>query len=208
VNWESALTWYIALIISLTFHEASHALFAKLGGDSTAYRLGQVTLNPIPHMQREPFGMIVFPILSLWMSQGSWCIGFASTPIDPFWAYSHPKRAALMSAAGPLANLVLASIAFALIYFLQSDPSNTARSVVKIAHFFLLLNLLLAVFNLIPLPPLDGAGIVSGLVPATRNLYENLARIPYMGLIVLIVVIQVLPYLYDPVYQTVRSWLR
>ena len=109
------LLLYITLLISLVFHEAAHATFAMLGGDRTAYVGGQVTLNPVPHIQREPMGTVVLPLLMLFASNGTMCFGFAHAPYDPLWAHRHPKRAALMSAAGPIANILLALIAFAVL---------------------------------------------------------------------------------------------
>src|SRR5437667_6457312 len=97
--------WYVVFLFSLTCHEASHALAAKLGGDLTAFHGGQVTLNPIPHMRREPFGTILVPIISY--ALGGWMIGWASAPYDPGWRYRYPHRAALMAVAGPAANVVL-----------------------------------------------------------------------------------------------------
>jgi Zn-dependent protease len=207
MNWESAFLWFVTLIISLTVHEAAHALFAKLGGDPTAYRLGQVTLNPLPHMQREPFGMVVFPLVSLLLSGGQSCIGFASTPIDPIWAYHHPRKAALMSAAGPLANLLLAAIAFTVLA-LGNASSDTGVSIARIALVFLALNLLLFVFNLIPLPPLDGAGVVEGLAPGTRGAFEYMRRQPFVPLITLLVAIKIVPLVFDPLFRTVLGWLQ
>src|SRR5262245_24685656 len=99
---------FVVLIVSLTVHEAAHALVAMLSGDLTAYRGGQVTLNPLPHMQREPYGMVVLPLLSIFLSNGTSTIGFASAPVDAVWAYHHPRRSALVAAAGPLANVLLA----------------------------------------------------------------------------------------------------
>src|SRR5512145_2951555 len=97
--------WYAAFLLSLTFHEAAHAWAARRGGDDTAYLGGQVTLDPRPHVRREPFGMVIFPILSYAMSHSM--LGWASTPFDPAWAQAHPRRAAAMSAAGPAANALL-----------------------------------------------------------------------------------------------------
>src|SRR5213596_2742823 len=99
------LIWYTVFLFSTTCHEASHSLAAKMGGDPTAFRSGQVTLNPIPHMRREPFGMLLVPILSY--ALGGWMIGWASAPYDPFWEARHPRRAAWMSLAGPGANFAL-----------------------------------------------------------------------------------------------------
>jgi Zn-dependent protease len=207
VNWELVILLFVTLIISLTFHEAAHALFAYLGGDRTAYYGGQMTLNPLPHMQREPFGMLILPILSLLLSQGTMCFGFAHAPIDPFWAARHPKRAAMMSAAGPLSNAVLAAIAFVVLYIVARPDGAAEEAIFKIARTFLLLNILLGVFNLIPLPPLDGAGVVSGLYPKAQRFYDALQRIPYSGIVIFVILIQVLPYLFWPVYLAVADLL-
>lgn len=208
MNWEQMILLFVTLIISLTVHEAAHALFALWGGDRTAYYAGQVTLNPIPHMRREPFGMVVLPLLSVYVSDGNMCLGFAHAPIDPIWAYHNPKRAALMSAAGPLANVLLAAIAFAVLWFLAPPYSSSAQAVREIAGTFLLLNLLLAVFNLIPLQPLDGAGIVSGLYPPARKLYSAIANIPYSGIVIMILLFyKGIGALFWPVFNTVNRWL-
>src|SRR5260370_16927466 len=100
------LTWYAVFLRSTTCHEAAPALAAKLGGDLTAFHGGQVSLDPVPHIRREPFGMVLFPILSFLV--GGWMMGWASVPYDPSWAHRHPRRAAWMSLAGPGANLALA----------------------------------------------------------------------------------------------------
>ncbi len=195
---------YVTLIISLTVHEAAHALLALLGGDRTAYYSGQVTLNPIPHMRREPFGMIVLPLIGL-LTRGM-CIGYAHTPIDERWAWNHPKKAAVMSAAGPLSNLLLAALAFAILK-LVPPSSDTTQAIRTIALAFLALNLLLAIFNFIPMPPLDGAGIVQGLWPRTRRFYDGIMRLPYAGLVIFVAMIVVLPKLYGPVLDEVLRWL-
>jgi Zn-dependent protease len=207
MNWENAVLWFVTFVVSVTVHEAAHALFAMLGGDRTAYYAGQVTLNPIPHMQREPFGMVILPLLSLYLSKGTMCFGFAHAPIDPVWAWHHPRKAAVMSAAGPAANVLLAAIAFAVLWFVGRPEDNTADAIHRIAGTFLLLNLLLAIFNLIPLPPLDGAGVVSGVFPRLRGTYDAIQRIPYSGIVIFVLLIQVLPYLFWPVFDTVNGWL-
>lgn len=207
MNLENALLWFVAVIVSLTFHEAAHALFAKLGGDLTAYHGGQVTLNPIPHMRREPFGMVVLPILSLLLSNGQSCMGFAHAPFDPAWAQRHPKRAALMAAAGPLSNLLLAAVAFAVLWAIGRPSGNEAEAIRRIAGTFLMLNLLLFLLNLFPLPPLDGHSVVQGLLPRTRAFYDRLAAIPSFGLVVLILAIYLLPEVFWPVFFEVTTWL-
>src|ERR1700760_2821763 len=97
--------YYIVFLFSTTCHEASHALVAKWGGDATAALNGQVTLNPFPHIRREPWGMVVIPLIAfLFMGQ---MIGWASAPFDPAWERRYPKRAALMALAGPATNFIL-----------------------------------------------------------------------------------------------------
>ena len=93
--------WYLVFIFSTVLHESAHALVSFRLGDTTAYQGGQVSLNPLPHMQREPVGTIFVPILSFVMTGFSWMIGWASAPYDALWAYEYPKRSALMALAGP-----------------------------------------------------------------------------------------------------------
>src|SRR5688572_25160812 len=104
-----AAAWFVVFLFSTTLHEASHAFAAQRLGDVTAYGGGQVTLNPLPHIRREPLGMVVVPLLSFFLS--GWMFGWASAPYDPIWAQRSPKRAALMALAGPLSNLLLVLIA-------------------------------------------------------------------------------------------------
>ena len=105
--------WYVAFLLSTTCHEAAHALAGKWGGDPTAFEGGQVTLNPIPHIRRSPFGMVVMPLLSY--ALGGWMIGWASAPYNPEWERLHPRRAAWMALAGPAANFTLVLLAAAAI---------------------------------------------------------------------------------------------
>ena len=222
---------YGVLLASLVVHEAAHATVALLGGDRTAYLGGQVTLNPIPHIRREPFGTVILPLAMLLLSKmsasgGFMFFGYASTPIDPAWAYRHPRRAALMSAAGPLSNFLLAALAFGVLKllvaigqaeldypygFLQllhaadGSQSGALVAVIRIASVFLCLNVLLGMLNLIPLPPLDGAGVVEGLFPRqTRGFYAFLRGQPLVFVIVLILIWRFLP----DVYLPTMDWLR
>src|ERR1700677_2780497 len=97
--------WYIVFLFSTTCHEAAHALVAKMGGDLTAAEGGQATLNPIPHIVRSAFGMVVVPIMSC--ALGGCMIGWASAPFDPNWQRRYPRRSARMALAGPAANFTL-----------------------------------------------------------------------------------------------------
>lgn len=207
MNWEQGILLFVTVTVSLTVHEAAHALFALLGGDRTAYLGGQVTLNPVPHMQREPFGMLALPLLTLLMTNGASCFGFAHAPIDARWADRNPRKAALMSLAGPLANVLLATIAFAVLWFVGRPESDAGDAVRRIAGAFLLMNLLLAVFNLIPLPPLDGAGVVGGLYRPAQRLFEALQRIPYFTIVVFVLLFRYSGALYWPVFYAVDDLL-
>ena len=100
------LGWYAVFLIAITCHEAAHAWAAYRLGDPTAYFAGQVTLNPGPHIEREPIGTILMPILSYWRM--GVMLGWASAPYDPYWAAQYPRRALAMAMAGPAANLILA----------------------------------------------------------------------------------------------------
>jgi Zn-dependent protease len=168
--------WLAAFLLSLTCHEAAHALVGRLGGDSTAAT--QVTLDPIPHIKREPFGTLVVPIASFFLQGGGWMIGWASAPYDPTWANRYPKRAAAMAAAGPAANFALALLAAVAIRIgigagtfdlpaggisldtLVVAPEGVARGLALFLSVLFSINVILGSFNLIPLPPLDGYAMV------------------------------------------------
>jgi Zn-dependent protease len=168
--------WLAAFLLSLTCHEAAHALVGRLGGDSTA--AAQVTLDPIPHIKREPFGTLVVPIASFFLQGGGWMIGWASAPYDPAWASRYPRRAAAMAAAGPAANFALALLAAVAIRVgigagtfdlpaggisldtLVVAPEGVARGLALFLSVLFSINVILGSFNLIPLPPLDGYAMV------------------------------------------------
>jgi len=180
------MVWYVVFVISVTLHEAAHAGAALLGGDETAYRGGQVSLNPVPHIQREPLGMVAVPLITV-VTMG-FPIGWASAPFDPTWAMRHPKRSGWMSLAGPAANLLLVLITGGLLRLgfqlgLFDLPSTHAfgfhalmtasggfwhATAVFLSTAFTL-NLLLGIFNLIPVPPLDGSGAVTVFLDNARG---------------------------------------
>ena len=196
--------YYVAFLFSTTCHEASHALVAKLGGDETAARGGQVTLNPIPHIRREPWGMVFIPVIAFLFAQTM--IGWASAPFDPEWERRYPRRAALMAFAGPAANFTLMLIAAILIRIGRADgwfhPGfNGEPSLIgTILSVFFALNLLLGVFNLLPVPPLDGsAGILIFMGDETAHRYLNWLRTtPYRSLGLLAAVLG-FRYFYGPI---------
>jgi Zn-dependent protease len=157
---------FVVFLFSTTCHEAAHAFAAKRGGDMTAFHGGQATLNPVPHVRREPIGMVLVPILCF--ASGNPMIGWASAPYDPLWAHRYPRRAALMSLAGPMANFALVLIAALLLNLgaatgiFQNEQSGGA---VEFLGVLFSLNILLGVFNLIPIPPLDGYPALALFLP-------------------------------------------
>jgi len=212
-----AIAFYAVFVFSVTLHEASHAWAAKLGGDLTAYHGGQVSLDPIPHMKREPFGMVILPILSVAIS--GWPFGYASAPYDLRWAERHPKRAAWMALAGPGANLALAAVAAVVvrigvgagvfeapmsIHFKQvtaaaGDATGLAAGCALLVSILFSMNLLLFVLNMIPLPPLDGSGALPLILPEDWvATYQQLVRQPMVGLIGIIVVWNLIGDLFMP----------
>ena len=174
--------WYVAFLFSTTCHEAAHALVAKLGGDETASQGGQVSLNPVPHIRREPFGMVLIPLLSYFINQSM--IGWASAPFDPLWERRHPRRAGWMALAGPAANfslMLLAVIGLRVGTFtgwLGRDPVTGRPGIAFITLIvFFSLNLLLGTFNLLPVPPLDGStGILIFMNESQAQKYLNWLR--------------------------------
>lgn len=211
-----AIAFYAVFVFSVTFHEAAHAFVAMRGGDLTAYHGGQVSLSPLPHMRREPFGMVVLPLLSVIVS--GWPFGYASAPYDPQWADAHPRRAAWMALAGPAANLLLVlaagvSIRMALaagvfqapdsIFFSQvaaSDASPLAASSAMLLSVLFSMNLLLAVLNLLPVPPLDGAGALPlVLSPQAGRRFRELSQSGFAWLGILIAW-QLIDVLFQPIF--------
>ena len=210
--------WYVVFLFSTTCHEAAHAWAAKLGGDLTAFHGGQVSLDPIPHIRREPFGMVVMPIISY--VAGGWMMGWASAPYDPYWAQRHPRRAAWMAVAGPAANFSLTLLAALLIHIgiwsgifqspdsinfthiVESTHAEWSRGLAFVLSIMFSLNLLLGVFNLLPLPPLDGFGAVGLLLPE-----KTAARFQALGmqmrgftLIGLLVAWKIFDPMFDPIF--------
>jgi Zn-dependent protease len=212
------VTWFAVFLLSTTCHEAAHALAAKLGGDLTAFHGGQVSLDPLPHIRREPFGMVVFPILSFLV--GGWMMGWASVPYDPCWAHRHPRRAAWMSLAGPGANLALAIFAALSIrvgiwtgafahpysasftHIAEAVRPGAAEGAATILSVMFSLNLLLCIFNLLPIPPLDGFGVIALFLreESAQRFQELGFQMGGFSMIGLIIAWQVFDPICDPIF--------
>lgn len=214
-NLMMGLVWFVVFLFSTTVHEAAHALVALKLGDETAYLGGQVSLNPLPHIQREPFGTVVVPILSYLFA--GWMMGWASAPYDPWWADRYPKRAAWMALAGPVSNLLLVVLSGLGIRLGMAAGFLTAPDRVGFTHLvaagqpdleslatllsiLFCLNLLLFAFNLLPLPPLDGSGVLPLIIPVeTAQRYQEFMR--QWSLLGLIVAWNVFHYIFGPVFS-------
>ena len=189
------MAWYLVFVLSVTAHEAAHAFAALKLGDPTAYHGGQVTLDPVPHIMRSPFGMVLVPILSF--AFNGWMMGWASAPYDPFWADRYPKRAAWMGLAGPGANLLLVLISAILIRtgmlagvfqlpqtisfdsIVSTESVGLFRGLAIMLSICFSLNILLMVFNLMPFPPLDGVALVEFVAsPAAASKYRQFCMNP------------------------------
>lgn len=212
------ITWFVVFLFSTTLHEAGHALAAYKLGDSTAYHGGQVTLSPFPHMQREPFGMVLVPLITFFLSRGQWMMGWASAPYDPIWAHRHPKRAALMALAGPIANLLLVFLAWVVLRIgiaaevfyppdritytaiTGADGGIAAAAVAPLSILFTL-NLVLFVFNLLPAPPLDGSAVIAMFMSddAARR-YQEFLRQPYISLAGLLLAWKLFGPIFEPIH--------
>lgn len=183
---------YIPLLLALCVHEWAHGFMAKLRGDNTAEMMGRLTLNPVAHM--DPIGTVAFPLLALafnspvffgWAKPVPFNIRNLKNPrVDTFW----------IALAGPLSNVVLALLAtaaLAVVARMQMGPSamESAQAMVTLLTFFIQINLFLAVFNMIPLHPLDGGKVLARFLPARMNMWleqnEQMTSFVLLGLILI-----------------------
>ena len=183
--------WAIPAIIAITFHEAAHGYVAHLLGDDTAWRQGRVSFNPLVHI--DPFGTVLLPVMLL-MLRSPFLFGYAKPVPVNFRAFHHPRLGTiLVAAAGPGMNLLLATIAALAFHIVGYVPVPGAQWLAANLKNALLLNVILAIFNLLPIPPLDGGRILVGILPGALARIVSRAE-PY-GMLILIGLIFVLPLL-------------
>ena len=185
----SLSVWVLPLVIAITFHEAAHAFVAHRLGDKTAFELGRVSFNPIRHI--DPFGTLVLPAMLL-LSHSPFLFGYAKPVPVNFRALNNPRLDMVFVAlAGPATNILLALVAALALHALPFVPANAAQWIFDNLKNALIINVVLAVFNMMPIPPLDGGRVAVGLLP--RPLSAPLARLEPFGMLILIGILILLP---------------
>ena len=184
--------WTIPVVLAVTLHEAAHGWVAWRLGDDTAFRLGRVTFNPLRHI--DLFGTVLLPGLLLFFSGGRVMFGFAKPVPVNFSRLGRPRRdMVLVAAAGPGTNLALAVVSAALLHAVPLLAGDGREWVTHNLINSVWINLVLCVFNMLPLPPLDGGRVAVGLLP--RHLAEPLARLERAGIFIILGVLFILPWI-------------
>ena len=183
--------WILPLVIAITFHEAAHGFVAHHFGDNTAWERGRVTFNPLKHI--DPFGTVLLPAVLL-LSHSPFLFGYAKPVPVNFRALRHPRIDMVWVAlAGPATNIALALITAGAFHLLLYAPDSSARWIGENLKNALVINVVLAVFNMLPIPPLDGGRVAVGLLP--NVLAVPLSRLEPYGMLILIGLLILLPVL-------------
>ena len=184
-----ASVWILPLLFAITFHEAAHGFVAHRLGDDTAYQLGRVSFNPLRHI--DPFGTVILPAMLL-LSHSPFLFGYAKPVPVNFRNLRNPRLDMVWVAlAGPATNIILALAAALAFHALPLAPAASAQWIADNLKNALVINVVLAVFNMMPIPPLDGGRVAVGLLP--RPLADPLARLEPFGMLILIGILILLP---------------
>jgi Zn-dependent protease len=177
-------------IFAITFHEAAHGFVAWRCGDDTALQAGRVTFNPLKHI--DPFGTVVMPLILFLVSGGQFLFGYAKPVPVAFHRLRHPRRDMVWVAlAGPGINIALAVVSALLMYVADYAPDSVREWLFLNLQYSVMINVILAVFNMIPLPPLDGGRVAVGILPDALAI--PLARMERVGMLVLIGLLFLVP---------------
>ena len=181
--------WVLPVVIAITFHEAAHGFVAHRLGDATAWQLGRVSFNPLKHI--DPFGTLILPAVLLF-AHSPFLFGYAKPVPVNFRKLNHPKLDMVWVAlAGPATNIILAIAAALAFHALPLVPADAAKWTADNLKNAFLINIVLAIFNMMPIPPLDGGRVAVGLLP--RPLAIPLARLEPYGMLILIGLLILLP---------------
>ncbi len=188
----TASVWAIPVLLAVTLHEAAHGWVAWRLGDDTAKRMGRVSFNPFRHI--DPVGTVLVPLLFLFASGGRMMFGFAKPVPVNFRALGRPRRdMVLVALAGPGANFALAAVSTALLHGVALFQGDLRTWIAYNLLNSVWINVLLGIFNMLPVPPLDGGRIAVGVLP--ESLGRPLARLERVGILIIVVAVFVLPWI-------------
>jgi Zn-dependent protease len=201
---REATTWVLPVVFAVTFHEAAHGFVAYEFGDDTARRAGRLSLNPLNHI--DPFGTVLLPAVLLMMGTG-FLFGYAKPVPVNFGRLRHPRwDTVLVALAGPATNVLLAIISALLAYGIFLLPNGAAEWAIANVRNSIAINLLLCVFNMLPIPPLDGGRVAVGILP--RRVARPLARLePYGMLIIMLLFVVSYAGVHSGLGFSLFSWL-
>ncbi len=208
INIFSIAIQIITVLFALTIHEAAHAWMADRLGDSTARYQGRISLNPLVHI--DPMGTIIFPLILAII--GAPVFGWAKpVPVNPYYLRNPRRSMMYVSAAGPVMNLIAAAASIFLFIFLKKTGiiqlENSSGIIFTILLSLIVINLFLVIFNLIPIPPLDGSGILEGFLKGEA--YYRYQQLKPYGFIILLLIIytRVLDFIAAPIFMVVGKLL-
>ena len=189
ISYYDLSVWVLPLVLAITFHEAAHGFVAHRLGDNTAWQLGRVSFNPLRHI--DPFGTLILPAMLLF-AHSPFLFGYAKPVPVNFRNLNHPRLDMVWVAlAGPVTNILLALAAAFAFHALPFIPANAAQWTADNLKNAFLINIVLAIFNMLPIPPLDGGRVAVGLLP--RVLAYPLSRLEPYGMLILIGLLILLP---------------